>query len=371
MQRTEGWQPPDLTGTTLVVQPHCHQSSILGFEADMAIMTATGASIDRLSGCCGLAGNFGVEQGHYEVSVAVAERRAVPAIRNAPAGAVVVADGFSCRTQLDDLADLSALHLASSWTSRRRTPPDGPRARGWRSRRRASPSCVRLGTGDEPVPACPGWTVRDLAEHLGGVHRWAAAIVLSGQRLAPPRPLVEDPVDRWYAGTAQALLAALRAVSPAEEVPNFTRMGETAAFWPRRQMHQTLVHAVDAAQALGRDEADWTVAPAIAADGIDEVLQVFFPRMTARGTRPTWAPASGCRRPTSTSRGSSDRAAVTPGRLSSCTPRCRPMRRRPARPASSTSHCGIASTSSGSTSTGVTRRPCSRAPRRPEQSTAV
>jgi Fe-S oxidoreductase len=112
LQRTEGWTPPDLTGTTLVVQPHCHQSSVLGFEADLAIMTATGATIDRLSGCCGLAGNFGVEKGHYEVSVAVAEQQLMPAVRRAPAGAIVVADGFSCRTQLDDLASVQAVHLA-------------------------------------------------------------------------------------------------------------------------------------------------------------------------------------------------------------------------------------------------------------------
>jgi FAD/FMN-containing dehydrogenase/Fe-S oxidoreductase len=112
LQRTEGWAPPDLTGTTLVVQPHCHQASVLGFEADLAIMTASGATVDRLSGCCGLAGNFGVEKGHYEVSVAIAEQQLLPAVRRAPQGAVVVADGFSCRTQLDDLADVQAVHLA-------------------------------------------------------------------------------------------------------------------------------------------------------------------------------------------------------------------------------------------------------------------
>nr|MCW2727445.1 FAD-binding oxidoreductase [Aeromicrobium sp.] len=112
LRRTDGWTPPDLTGTTLVVQPHCHQASVLGFEADLAILTATGATIDRLSGCCGLAGNFGVEKGHYEVSVAVAEQQLMPAIRRAPEGAVVVADGFSCRTQLDDLAAVDAVHLA-------------------------------------------------------------------------------------------------------------------------------------------------------------------------------------------------------------------------------------------------------------------
>ena len=112
LRQTDGWSPPDLTGTTLVVQPHCHQASVLGFEADIAVLEATGATIDRLSGCCGLAGNFGVEKGHYEVSVAVAELQLLPAVRNAPAGAIVVADGFSCRTQLDDLAAVDAVHLA-------------------------------------------------------------------------------------------------------------------------------------------------------------------------------------------------------------------------------------------------------------------
>ncbi|MDR7087801.1 FAD/FMN-containing dehydrogenase/Fe-S oxidoreductase [Aeromicrobium panaciterrae] len=112
LQRTDGWVAPDLTGTTLVVQPHCHQASVFGFEADLAILESTGATIDRLSGCCGLAGNFGVEKGHYEVSVAVAELQLLPAVRNAPPGAIVVADGFSCRTQLLDLADQPAVHLA-------------------------------------------------------------------------------------------------------------------------------------------------------------------------------------------------------------------------------------------------------------------
>lgn len=112
LRRTDGWTAPDLTGTTLVVQPHCHQASVIGFEADIALLESTGATIDRLSGCCGLAGNFGVEKGHYDVSVAVAELQLLPAVRNAPHGAIVVADGFSCRTQLLDLAEVPAVHLA-------------------------------------------------------------------------------------------------------------------------------------------------------------------------------------------------------------------------------------------------------------------
>ena len=107
-----GWVPPDLTGTTVVVQPHCHHASVLGWAADAALLERTGAEVTRVGGCCGLAGNFGVEQGHYEVSVAVAEHDLLPAVRAAGPDAVVLADGFSCRTQLDDLADVRALHLS-------------------------------------------------------------------------------------------------------------------------------------------------------------------------------------------------------------------------------------------------------------------
>jgi FAD/FMN-containing dehydrogenase/Fe-S oxidoreductase len=106
------WTPPDLAGTRVVVQPHCHQASVLGFTADVAVLEAAGATVQRLGGCCGLAGNFGMEQGHYETSVAVAEHTLLPAVRDAGPGAVVLADGMSCRVQLADLAGVRALHLA-------------------------------------------------------------------------------------------------------------------------------------------------------------------------------------------------------------------------------------------------------------------
>lgn len=141
-------------------------------------------------------------------------------------------------------------------------------------------------TGDEEVPACPGWTTSELTQHLGTIHRWAAGIVLSGQRIDVPKPIFGDLLLEWYAGTATALLSALQAVNVDEPVPNFSRIDERAGFWRRRQMHETTVHRVDAAQALELDESYWQVAPAIATDGVDEVLHVHFPRMTARGKRP-------------------------------------------------------------------------------------
>ncbi len=111
LNATPNWSPPDLTGTEIVAQPHCHHHSVLGWDADAQLLKASGAQIRTVAGCCGLAGNFGVERGHYEVSVAVAEQNLLPAVDASP-DAVVLADGFSCRTQLADLRDRPALHLA-------------------------------------------------------------------------------------------------------------------------------------------------------------------------------------------------------------------------------------------------------------------
>ena len=110
--RTPGWQPPSLADRTIVVQPHCHHRAVLGWAADAALLRATGATVVTVTGCCGLAGNFGVERGHYETSVAVAGLHLLPALERAPEDALVLADGFSCRTQIADLTPRRALSLA-------------------------------------------------------------------------------------------------------------------------------------------------------------------------------------------------------------------------------------------------------------------
>jgi FAD/FMN-containing dehydrogenase/Fe-S oxidoreductase len=112
LSATPGWSPPDLDGVGGVAQPHCHQHAVLGWEKDAELLRGAGATIEAVGGCCGLAGNFGLEKGHYEVSVAVAETALLPAVRGADEGAVVLADGFSCRTQLDHLAGRQGTHLA-------------------------------------------------------------------------------------------------------------------------------------------------------------------------------------------------------------------------------------------------------------------
>lgn len=106
------WEPPSLAGHTIVAQPHCHQSSVLGWQADAALLARTGASVVSLGGCCGLAGNFGVERGHHEVSVKVAEHDLLPAIKSAGPDAIILADGFSCRKQVADLEGSQAITLA-------------------------------------------------------------------------------------------------------------------------------------------------------------------------------------------------------------------------------------------------------------------
>ncbi|MGP8001663.1 MAG: FAD-binding and (Fe-S)-binding domain-containing protein [Streptosporangiaceae bacterium] len=112
------WALPSLAGLEIIAQPHCHHYSVMGYDADQALLTRAGATVRTLAGCCGLAGNFGMERGHYEVSVAVAGAALLPALRDAPAGAVYLADGFSCRTQALQLAGVRGVHLAELLASR-------------------------------------------------------------------------------------------------------------------------------------------------------------------------------------------------------------------------------------------------------------
>jgi Fe-S oxidoreductase len=112
LAKTDGWTAPDLSDVQAVAQPHCHQHAVMGWTADAALLAGAGAEVNAVGGCCGLAGNFGVERGHYEVSEAVAETALLPAVRNAPHDAVVLADGFSCRTQLEQLGHVHSRHLA-------------------------------------------------------------------------------------------------------------------------------------------------------------------------------------------------------------------------------------------------------------------
>ncbi|MEU9096520.1 maleylpyruvate isomerase family mycothiol-dependent enzyme [Streptomyces sp. NPDC048361] len=130
------------------------------------------------------------------------------------------------------------------------------------------------------VPTCPEWTLRDLAVHVGGAHRWSTEIVRT-QATEPFRPDAvpgaggpdsDDPaaLDAWMAEGAENCAAVLRDAGP--DVPVWSWTGPaTSAFWARRMTHETLVHRADAATALG---TAFTVPAEVGADAIDEWLDV-------------------------------------------------------------------------------------------------
>ena len=134
---------------------------------------------------------------------------------------------------------------------------------------------VRTQDPDLPIATCPDWSLRELAAHLGRVHRWAAEVVRTRAAQRIPFDAVPDsqyPDERaaqpaWLTGGAHRLIAAIAEAGPAQ-VWAFGRMAP-ATFWARRQAHETMVHRVDAELAAGRSAV---LDPAMAADGIDEWL---------------------------------------------------------------------------------------------------
>jgi Fe-S oxidoreductase len=104
-EHTPDWQPPRaVAGAKAIAQVHCHHHAVLAWDADRDLLECVGVDVERLdSGCCGLAGNFGFTAGHGDVSRALAEQTLLPRVRAADDDTVVLADGFSCRTQISDL----------------------------------------------------------------------------------------------------------------------------------------------------------------------------------------------------------------------------------------------------------------------------
>ena len=120
------WTPPRLERKA-IVHGHCHHEAVMGFEAEEELLRRLGLDVEVLdSGCCGMAGSFGFESEHYDLSVAVGERRLLPAVRDAPDDAVLVADGFSCKTQIAELTNRRALHTAQVLSMAREHGPAGP-----------------------------------------------------------------------------------------------------------------------------------------------------------------------------------------------------------------------------------------------------
>jgi FAD/FMN-containing dehydrogenase/Fe-S oxidoreductase len=106
-----GALPPVDVASPVLVHGHCHHKAVMGMSADRALLHAAGVEHDLLdSGCCGMAGAFGFERRHYDVSMAVGERVLLPAVRNAGDSTLIVADGFSCREQIAQTTGREALH---------------------------------------------------------------------------------------------------------------------------------------------------------------------------------------------------------------------------------------------------------------------
>jgi uncharacterized protein (TIGR03083 family) len=136
------------------------------------------------------------------------------------------------------------------------------------------------------VPSCPGWTVRDLVRHLGGVHRWATGYITIGRTEISHAELDEVvaswPADAdlaaWLAQGCADLVAALVAAPDDLQCWTFLPAPSPRAMWARRQAHETAIHRVDAEQAVGAAVTGF--AAPFAADGIDELLRLFVPRRT-------------------------------------------------------------------------------------------
>jgi FAD/FMN-containing dehydrogenase/Fe-S oxidoreductase len=110
--KVPNYQPPQLHRKA-VVHGHCHHKAIMGMKAEEALLKKLGLDVEILdSGCCGMAGAFGFEKDHYDVSLKCGERVLLPAVRNAAKDTLIIANGFSCQEQIAQTTDRRALHLA-------------------------------------------------------------------------------------------------------------------------------------------------------------------------------------------------------------------------------------------------------------------
>jgi len=123
----DGWEPPELHRKALL-HGHCHQQATGGTGPETKLLERMGLEVEGLdAGCCGMAGGWGYEERHYDVSIACAERALLPKVRKAAPDTLIVADGFSCRSQIEQAhTGRRALHAAQVLALARDHGPDGP-----------------------------------------------------------------------------------------------------------------------------------------------------------------------------------------------------------------------------------------------------
>lgn len=174
-------------------------------------------------------------------------------------------------------------------TTQPRTMPGGAHLDALRDEGRRLAAAVAAGTGTEPVPGVPGWTLDEVARHTGSVHEWLGEILRTGSPprwgyddLMPHAPREHGALAAWYLGRLEALLELL--VGPADG-PVWTLFDTPPGldFWRRRQCFETAVHRYDAEGAAGRRTP---VDPALATDGVEEALQMVRHRTRFASDRP-------------------------------------------------------------------------------------
>jgi hypothetical protein len=125
-RNTPDYEPTKLTRKALL-HGHCHHQAIMKLDCDTELLERVGLDFEVLdSGCCGMAGAFGFEKSHYDVSVACGERVLLPEVRHAAKDTLIIADGFSCREQIRQLTDRQALHTAQVLQMAIKQGPRGP-----------------------------------------------------------------------------------------------------------------------------------------------------------------------------------------------------------------------------------------------------
>ena len=147
-----------------------------------------------------------------------------------------------------------------------------------------------IGGGDlaAPVPSCPGWTLADLAAHMGFIHRWVVTAVATCERPrnedieGPPVDADAPALGAWLQQGVDTLVTTLAGLEPEAPTWHPFLAPQVAGIWPRRQAQETMIHRWDAELAVG---ATGPLDPAIAADGILEYFEIIVPRVTTRDDR--------------------------------------------------------------------------------------
>jgi Fe-S oxidoreductase len=108
------WQPQRINAKALV-HGHCHQKAVLGMTTDLQLLKLLGIDATMPdTGCCGMSGSFGFKPQHYETSVQAASLELLPALAKTEPDTLVIANGYSCREQIEQLTGRRTLHIAEA-----------------------------------------------------------------------------------------------------------------------------------------------------------------------------------------------------------------------------------------------------------------